>query len=187
MHNLANHIKMYPHSAIMEKEGRLYGQWIIGNNYRATQPYHGSYPPSYVERVKSLFPDNKKILHLYSGMVQPAEGEQTFDINPALNPTKCGKAEELSDYFSENAFSLVLADPPYTPADAAKYGAKMPITYRVMSELYKIVEVGGVVVWLCTRIPLWKKIEWKLLGVIGLFCGTNRVYRAVVLLQKINA
>lgn len=184
MYNIANHQKTFPHAALTIQDNRLFGVWMIGAYYKRTAPYHGSYPPTFLKRVKSLFPDNTKILHLFSGMVKKEPGETTFDINPKLGPDVYGNAEELSRYFPSNFFNLVISDPPYSSKDAAIYGTKMPRTFKVMQELAKIVTIGGYVVWLCTSPPLYRKIEWDLKGIIGLHTGTNRVFRCVVIMQR---
>ena len=36
------------------------GIWGIGNNYKGSG-YHGSYPPGYLKRVMSMFPDAENI------------------------------------------------------------------------------------------------------------------------------
>jgi hypothetical protein len=181
--NIINHLRVFPHASIQEKDGKVYGIWLIGNQYKRKSPYHGAYPPTYIERVRSLLPDNNEILHLFSGSLDV--DDVTFDCNPNLNPTVCGSAEEIDDYFVENSFDLVLADPPYTTADARIYGYKMPRSNVVMQKLYKIVAVGGIVVWLSTRIPMYRKEQWEFAGCVGLHTGTNRVFRSVVFLRRL--
>jgi hypothetical protein len=184
--DIANHKAQFPNSCVIEENDRIYGIWMIGNNYKRTVEYYGAYPPSYVKRVKSLLPNKKRILHLFSGMVKKERGETTFDCNPRLGPDVYGNAHNLTNYFESNSFALVLADPPYSKADAEVYGTKVPSSARVMNELYTILESNGMVVWLSTRIPMYKKIQFKLAGIIGLHTGTNRLFRAVTFLEKIS-
>lgn len=185
MWDIENHKKFFPNSFVEQgDDGRVYGTFIIGNYYKRTVPYHGAYPPSYLNRIRTLFPDNKKILHLFSGMLVKELGETTFDINPTLGPDVYGNAEELSRYFEPDSYDLIISDPPYDQKNAAVYGTKVPRTHLVMSELSKVVSGRGYVVWLCTRIPMYRKDQWDLAGLIMLYCGTNRLVRAVVILQR---
>jgi len=182
MIDIQNHLKEFPNAVMTEVNGRVYGHWIIGNSYKSPKPYYGTYPPSYLDRVFSLIHDHGPVLHLFSGA--QTEGGTTFDINASLNPDICGDAEKLSEYLPPDSVGLCLADPPYSAIEAKHYGTKNPVTYKVFRELYKVIEKGGLVVWLCTRIPMWRKEEWFLRGLIGLFVGTNKVYRAVVILER---
>ena len=177
--DVQNHLKLFPHSSLHVHEGRLYGVWMIGNNYKRKKGYYGEYPPSYLERVKSLFPHVKEVLHLFSGSVD--EGGVCFDVNPELEPDICGDAERLTDYFLENSFDLVLADPPYSKKDAEEYGTKYPNKAKVMRELHSVVSPGGVLVWLDTRRPIYRRDMWDFVGLIALDCGTNRLLRGVFL------
>ena len=75
----------------------------------------------------------------------------------------------------------MLADPPYSKKDAEKYGTKYPNKAKVMRELYSIVSPGGVLVWLDTRRPIYRRNMWDFVGLIALDCGTNRLLRGVFL------
>jgi len=181
--DIENHLEKFPHVAITAQEGRIYGQWIIGNTYRSTTSYYGSYPHSFMERVLSLIPNvnPQSILHLFSGSVDQGI---TFDVNPFLKPQICGDAERLSQYFEKDSIPVCIADPPYSSEEAQKYGTGMPATHKVFRELYHIIEPDGLVFWLCTRIPMWRKEQWYMKGLIGVFVGTNKVYRALLIMEK---
>lgn len=184
MLDVQNHLLEFPNVAITEKNGRVYGIWMEGNYYKRKVPYHGSYPPSFLRRVRSMFPSARNILHLFSGVVEKQAGEITVDINPALTPDVCCDVHELSKHLPAGSVELVIADPPYDKKHADIYGTMMPKTHIVMQELYKVVQEGGYVVWLCTKPPLYRKMQWNLAGVIGLHTGTNRVFRAIIILRR---
>ena len=59
----------YPRSLFIGDDNRIYGTWIMGNNYKVKSGYYGGYPAGYLRRIKALFPDKKSILHLFSGKV----------------------------------------------------------------------------------------------------------------------
>ena len=60
----------FPQSVFVGEDGRLCGTWVMGNNYQVKSSYYGGYPHGYLKRIKALFPDKKKVLHLFSGQVQ---------------------------------------------------------------------------------------------------------------------
>jgi len=183
-YNIENHLKHFEHAALWEKEGRLYGWWFIGNNYKAKHGYHGEYPPTYIERVKTLFPDHDYCLHLFSGSVIDP-GSSKIDINPTLEGWD-GDVQNLSLFVEPRGHDLIMADPPYTKADAEIYGYPMPNKPKCMREIRKVIRADGVLVWLDIRCPMFRRIEWSLAGVIGLHCGTNRVVRGVYIFEPME-
>jgi hypothetical protein len=162
----------------------VYGVWMIGNDYRNKSKYYGSYPPSYLKRIKSLFPDVKNMLHLFAGKVELGhwENETTFDINLDLKPTVVGNSSFLP--FKINSFELILADPPYTQTDADKYNCKMPNRKNTLHECYRVLKPNSYIVWLDTVLPMYRKIEFSLVGTIGLIRSTNHRVRMVFMFQR---
>jgi hypothetical protein len=61
----------FPRSLFQAEDGRVVGTWIMGNDYRVASTYYGGYPAGYLRRVKALFPDKRRVLHLFSGKVDP--------------------------------------------------------------------------------------------------------------------
>ena len=59
----------FPRSLFVSEDGRVVGTWIMGNDYRVKSEYYGGYPAGYLRRVRALFPDKKRTLHLFSGKV----------------------------------------------------------------------------------------------------------------------
>ena len=57
----------FPTSLFVAADGRVVGTWIMGNDYRVKSTYYGGYPAGYLKRVRALFPDKRKVLHLFSG------------------------------------------------------------------------------------------------------------------------
>lgn len=183
--DISNHFESYPHVAYAQKEGRHYLWWFIGNTYKRKVGYYGEFPPSLLDRIKSLFPSASPVLHLFSGTVESGPGEWTVDTNETLTPDICCKAEEVSDYFDEDYFELVIADPPYSQRHAKEYGCKMPDTAKVMRGLHRIVRSKGIVAWVSTKPALYRKDSWRLAGIAMLHSGTNRVVRSIVFMEKI--
>jgi hypothetical protein len=111
---IANYVRetKFPRSLFTSEDNRVVGTWIMGNDYRVKTGYYGGYPAGYLRRVRSLFPEKKRALHIFSGRVDlDALPGDTVDINPDLNPTYVDDAQTLLRVPLE-AYDLVLADPP---------------------------------------------------------------------------
>ena len=108
----------FPRSLFVAEDGRVVGTWIMGNDYRVKSTYYGGYPAGYLRRVKALFPDKERVLHLFSGKVDllTLPGD-TVDINPELSPTYLDDAQKLLKVPLEG-YDRGLADPPYSIEDA---------------------------------------------------------------------
>lgn len=180
--------------------GRIEGLWIMGNDYRVKSGYYGGYPAGYLPRVMSMFPDAKRVLHLFSGCVEKTNAEHvTFDINPDRSPDICGNAENLRDHFHPCSFDLILADPPYSVEDCEHYGTPMVSRFKVVKECFKVLAPGGHLVWLDQVFPMFRKTETPMVGTIytreelpgmnhvgeiGMVKSTNHRVRAVFMFRK---
>lgn len=184
--NIENYNKTFPKwPPLVETNRWKYGVWLLGNNYKSKNKYYGEYPPTYLNRVYSLFPDAENVLHIFSGMVEYGhwKNEITIDLNESLKPKIVGNCQNLP--FKENSFDLILADPPYSSADAVKYNCKMPNRKAVIHECYKILKPNGYLVWLDTTYPMYTKKEFNLIGTIGIIRSTNHRTRTVFVWEKI--
>jgi len=181
-----NFSKSFPkYSPLVIHNERLYGFWVIGRWYASNRSFYGSYPPSYLARVRSLFPDCEKVLHLFSGAVDDIRpNEVTYDIKPDFSPTVCDDVRNLLKHFGPSEFELILADPPYEERDFEKYGCKPFNKKKVIEECSSIVKPGGFLVWLDTRLPQFSKRFWQIYGIIGLVQSTNHRVRAITIFQK---
>lgn len=72
---IANYAKEtgFPQSLFVAADGRVVGTWIMGQNYTVKSGYYGGYPHGYLRRVRALFPDKQKVLHLFAGKVDTAQ------------------------------------------------------------------------------------------------------------------
>ena len=176
-------ISGFPNALSIGEDGRIVGTWVMGNDYRVKNGYHGGYPPTYLRRVAALFPDRRKTLHLFSGKVDlEAFPGDTVDINPNLDPTYVDDAETLKTVPLES-YDLVLADPPYTKADASIYGVKMPDRRKVMRALERL-PAGAFVVWLDQTFPMFRKQAFEIVGLIGMWRSTNHKIRGITIFEK---
>jgi hypothetical protein len=89
---IANYVRVtkFPRSLFVAEDGRVVGTWIMGNDYRVKSSYYGGYPAGYLRRIKSLFPDKRRVLHLFSGKVDLAElPGDTVDVPSAWSACPC--------------------------------------------------------------------------------------------------
>ncbi len=86
----------FPGSLFVAGDGRVVGTWIIGNDYRVKSKYYGGYPATYLRRMRSLFRDKQKVLHLFSGQVDldqmPGDGHGRVAQPFGFRPHRSGRA-----------------------------------------------------------------------------------------------
>jgi hypothetical protein len=174
----------YP-ELIVGKDGRITGMWIMGNNYHTAGDY-GAYPHGYMKRISSLFPDCKNILHLFSVNIPSSADYIRFDLHPEFADVT-GDAHKLSEYFGgDNKFDIIYADPPYSVEDCEHYGTPMVNRNKVVKECYKILKPDGFLVWLDQVLPMYRKDEFRIVGVIGMVKSTNHRFRVITIFQKLK-
>ena len=132
----------------------------------------------------ALFPERHTTttLHLFSGsLTQDVRGIR-LDRRRDVCPDLC--ADALALPLQDQSLGLVVADPPYTAAHAARYGGPMPSRRAVLGELARVVRPGGHVVWLDVQVPMHRKDIWHWWGCIGIIRSTNHVVRVVTCLER---
>jgi hypothetical protein len=183
---IANYVRVtsFPRSLFVAEDGRVVGTWIMGNDYRVRSSYYGGYPAGYLRRVAALFPDKRKVLHLFSGRVDlVALPGDTVDIDPALEPTYVDDAQDLTRVPLEN-YDLVLADPPYSVEDAEHYRTTMVRRTLVMRALRRL-PAGAHVVWLDQVLPMYKKDTFAMEAVVGMVKSTNHRFRVMTVFRRL--
>lgn len=171
----------FPDSHFKISERWVSATWILGNDYRGSGMY-GSYPPGYMPRVASLFPDVSRPLHLFGGSLTKGI---TLDrrLNTEVKPRVQGDALALP--FLEDSFDLCYADPPYSDMDAERYATPMPDRRKVLYEVHRVVRVGGFLVWMDTVLPMYRKDMWHWCGAISLWRSTNHRVRGVSIFERV--
>lgn len=166
-------------------DGRIVGTMIMGNDYRVKSAYYGGYPAGYLKRIKALFPDKQNTLHLFSGKVDTAAFPgKTVDINAENSPDYVDDAQTLLKVpLSE--FDLVLADPPYSVEDCDHYQTSMIKRNVVMRALGDRLNPGTHVVWLDQVLPMFRKEQLSIVGVIGCVKSTNHRFRVVTIFERV--
>lgn len=174
----------YPKSIFVGDDGRIVGTWIMGNNYRVLSGYYGGYPHGYLKRIRALFPEKKNALHVFSGRVdQSAWPGDTVDLNADVEPTFIDDAQSLESVPLVN-YDIILADPPYSVEDAEHYVPTMVKRNKVMAALAGVLQ-GTHVVWLDQVLPMYRKDQWSLDGVIGMVKSTNHRFRVISIFKRL--
>lgn len=176
----------FPRSLFLAEDGRVVGTWIMGNDYRVKTGYYGGYPAGYLKRIAALFPDRRRVLHVFSGKVDlDAMPGDTVDCNPALQPTYVADAHDLSGV-PLHLYDLVLCDPPYSVEDAERYQTTMVKRNVVMRSLAAGLTPGARVVWLDQVLPMYRKDEWDVEAVIGMVKSTNHRFRVTTIFRRLE-
>lgn len=184
---IANYVRVtgFPRSLFMSEDGRVVGTWIMGNDYRVKSEYYGGYPAGYLRRIKALFPDKRRVLHLFSGKVDLATlPGDTVDINADLAPTYVDDAQRLAGVPLAQ-YDLVLADPPYSVEDAERYQTTMVKRNAVLRAL-RGVSTGTHIVWLDQVLPMYRKDAFAIDAVIGMVKSTNHRFRVVTIFRRLD-
>lgn len=190
--------------------GMVTDTWMIGACYKNPSrnpdgtPFYGSYPYGYLERIHAMFPDARKVLHAFSGglTLQAARDAWTDNVQQSVFDWQQCELELVDIHGPEQGryptwqgdvcampedwhgrFDLILADPPYSKEDAAKYDTPMVSRREVIASLYNVAAPGGNLVWLDQVWPQHRKAQWKTWGTIGLVRSTNHRVRMVSLFE----
>jgi len=175
----------FPESIFIGGDGRCVGTWIMGNNYRVKSEYYGGYPAGYLRRVKALFPDKQRVLHLFSGKVDTASFPgDTVDSNAENSPDYLDDAHTLEKVPLQN-YDLVMADPPYSVEDCEHYGTTMVKRNKVMAALGARLSPDCHVVWLDQVLPMYRKDQFSIEAVIGMVKSTNHRFRVVTVFRRL--
>jgi hypothetical protein len=175
----------FPGSLFIAEDGRVVGTWIMGNDYRVKSGYYGGYPAGYLRRIAAMFPDRRRVLHVFSGQVDlAAMPGDTVDCNAATSPTWVADAHDLSAV-PLASYDLVLADPPYSVEDAERYQTTMVQRNVVMRSLASGMSEGARVVWLDQVLPMYRKTDWSIEAVIGMVKSTNHRFRVTTIFRRL--
>ena len=163
---------------------RRYATWFLGQNYRNATDYYGAYPPMYWKRIQTFVKPGDKVVHLFSGSL--AKGDYLrVDVDPETNPDVCCKSEEVDKSIPHNSIDVVFADPPYSTADSKiGYKGNYPNKKKTLSAVHSILKPGGLLFWLDTALPMFRKTEFELVGVITILISTNHRVRLVSIFRK---
>lgn len=189
---------------LTREQGRdvLYAVWVLGNDYRNRTAYYGAFPPGLLARVMALFPDHDPtvdhstvpageipILQAFSGSLPMSSAYVRLDCGAPTAELRCNVLDlpTFNGCAYAGAFGLAIADPPYSAADASKYGTP-PVNRGAMTRaLAAVVRPGGFLVWLDTCWPMHAKEQWLTVGRIFVQRSTNHRVRALTIFERAAA
>lgn len=175
--------------------------WILA---RPKVKYYGAYPNGFLERARALLGVTPldAVLHVCGGMARqyPAKprgfgpNDQTLDLDPELNPNFLQAATDpLPDGYRVVGNPLtfqwdaLIADPPYTEADAAKYapGAKaFPSANLILKNMLAVVRPGGRVGMLHYVLPQPPREGVRFVACVAVIVGFNNRMRCFSVFEK---
>ena len=159
--------------------------------------YYGAYPNGFLQRARCLLCRmDESLLHVCAGKVRDYPGygfghlDKTLDVNPLLAPDYCQDARQPWAVPPQVA---ILIDPPYTPADAAKYGqysmgvdftSILPTPGELLERAWEVLQPGGKVGLLHQFHPKLKKPDARLVAIIQVIQGAGQQPRALTIWEK---
>jgi hypothetical protein len=168
-------------------DGWVSGTWFLGNSWHVASGYYGGYPAGYLKRVRALFPDKQRVLHLLSGRMNTAEFPgDTCDIKATLSPTFVADAHTLEGVPVED-YDLILADPPYSAEDADHYGTPLVNRNKVVAALAARMTPGAHLAWLDQAQPMYSKALLQPEVAILIVRSTNHRFRGLMIWRRLNA
>lgn len=169
----------------------LYAIWVLGADYRNRATLYGTYPPGFLARVMALFPDAtgrraSGVLHAFSGALS-AGAYWRLDLVRRTRSRRGflqGSVYDAPHLFRRQSFRLVIADPPYSPEDAKRYGTASVDRRRALAALAEVAAPGAHLAWLDTTWPMHSKRQWVTVGRILVQRSTNHRVRVLSLFER---
>lgn len=178
--------------------------WLLA---RPKVKYYGAYPNGFLERARALLGVTPfdAVLHVCGGMARayPAQprgfgpSDRTLDLNPALMPDfEQAATDPLPPYGVQCGplrngepvgWPALIADPPYTEADAEKYapGAKaFPAANLILKNMLVAVRPGGRVGMLHYVLPQPPRVGVRFVACVGVIVGFNNRMRVFSVFEK---
>jgi hypothetical protein len=188
--------------------------WILA---RPKVKYYGAYPSGFLERARALLGVSPydAVLHVCGGRAReyPAQprgfgpNDKTLDLDAALapdfvqaatEPLPCrrhfGAAVHCLRYpqFADCGWAALIADPPYTEADAEKYGPgrdAFPSANRILRNMLDAVRPGGrvgMLHYLLPQPPAERHVPYdvRFVACVGVIVGFNNRMRVFSVFER---
>lgn len=178
--------------SVVQEQGRdvLYATWVCGQDYRNRSGLYGAYPHGYLDRLEGFYPDQERleILHAFAGSVPPGNYSRV-DLVDRVGVPDCRFHEadvcDVAAIFKPERFDVVIADPPYSRADAGEYGTPMVNRGKATAALAKVTKPGGHLAWLDCVWPMFSKDKWVTVGRITVIRSTNHRVRLLTIFERV--
>lgn len=168
--------------------------WILA---RPKVKYYGAYPNGFLERARALLGVTPldPVLHVCGGMARqyPAKprgfgpNDRTLDLDANLRPDYLQAATSALPELGPTPWSALIADPPYTEADAEKYvpGAKaFPAANLILKNMLAVVRPGGRVGMLHYVLPQPPREGVRFVACVGVIVGFNNRMRVFSVFER---
>ncbi|KKN77913.1 hypothetical protein LCGC14_0354780 [marine sediment metagenome] len=185
--SVSNYNRTFPkYPVTVEDKGWVYGVWYCGTSWDKVR-LHGQYPLTFLKRALALFPNAETVLHAPSGSLKSADlppGHVTLDMvrDDVRVPDHLGDCAALP--FADATFDLVLSDPPYSKDDSKIYGCPPFPLGKFMKEAHRVLRPGGHFGMLHTSYPMFRRKEWKLVGLVAVVTGFRRATRIFSIFER---
>jgi len=176
--------------------------WLLA---RPKVKYYGAYPNGFLERARALLgvAPCDAVLHVCGGRAReyPAQPrgfgpkDRTLDLDPALDPDYVQAATDPlpecyygDDGSTRRLWPALIADPPYTPADAERYApgaGPFPSPNLILRRMLDVVRVGGRVGMLHYVLPQPPKASVQFVACIGVVVGFNNRMRVFSVFERL--
>lgn len=181
----------FPKSLFIGDDGRAIRVWMLGNNYKIRSGYHGGFPPTFLARIKALFPDKFRVLHLFSGKVDLSSlGRSICRSCPATRsmfartsiPRTSMTARRWKRCRSKITIWFCATRPTRarTPNAMARPWCGEKKVLRALERF----PAGAHVVWLDQVLPMWRRDCFALEAVIGIWKSTNHRFRELSIFRR---
>ena len=179
--------------------------WILA---RPKVKYYGAYPNGFLERARALLGVTPfdPVLHVCGGMARsyPAKprgfgpNDKTLDMDAALSPDYLQAATDALPccHFYPECFCVhslrvgwpaLIADPPYTEADADHYAPGrdvFPSANKILRNMLDVVRPGGRVGMLHYVLPQPPRVGVRFVACVGVIVGFNNRMRVFSVFEK---
>lgn len=181
--------------------------WILA---RPKVKYYGAYPNGFLERARVLLgvTITDPLLHVCAGYARQYPGgrgfgpnDRTLDVCGSAAPDYRADAEqqlpratgelhlEIEPYAAStiavHGWPAVLADPPYTAADAEHYDSKdLPSANVILRRMLDVVRLGGRVGMLHYVLPQPPREGVKFVACVGVIVGYNNRMRCFSVFER---
>lgn len=170
--------------------------WLLARcKYKNGIKRYGGYLGGFPERARVLVGagSSDAVLHVCGGMAKfyPyvggfGENDKTLDLDPLTEPDFLMDARDEYPLNNGKLWRAIIADPPYSTEDAAKYsvGAGVyPSPNLILRNSLKVVDIGGRVGIIHYMLPSPPK-NAKFVASVGIICGFNNRIRVFSVFER---
>jgi hypothetical protein len=171
--------------------------WILA---RPKVKYYGAYPNGFLERARALLGVSPldAVLHVCGGRARqyPAKPrgfgpfDKTLDLDASLEPDYLQAATDPlppGHPYADGLWPALIADPPYTEADADQYApgrAAFPSANLILRNMLAVVRPGGRVGMLHYVLPQPPKKGVRFVACVGVIVGYNNRMRVLSVFER---